>query len=125
MRSEQEIFDLIIGYAKSDERVRAVYMNGSRTNPNAVKDKYQDYDIVYVVTETQSFLDNKNWISVFGEPLIVQEPDRNDCAWGEEHDFTRRYVWLMLFADYMGFSYNQSEENGMIEYLSMVKNEVK
>lgn len=38
MRSEQEMFDLILNTARDDERIRAVYMNGSRTNPNAPKD---------------------------------------------------------------------------------------
>jgi aminoglycoside 6-adenylyltransferase len=45
MRTEQEMFDLILNIAKKDERIRAVFMNGSRTNPNAVKDIFQDYDI--------------------------------------------------------------------------------
>ena len=56
MRTEQEMFDLILSVASEDERIRAVYMNGSRTNPNAPKDIFQDYDIVYVVTETLSFI---------------------------------------------------------------------
>lgn len=99
MRSEKEMFDLILGVAKNDERVRSVYMNGSRTNPNVPKDIYQDYDIVYVVTETKSFLDNKNWISVFGDIAIVQEPDNNDFEWGINADFTQSYGWLMLFQD--------------------------
>ena len=50
MRSEQEMYDLILGIAKTDERIRAVYMNGSRANPNVNKDRYQDYDIVSVTT---------------------------------------------------------------------------
>lgn len=58
MRSEKEMFDLILGVAKQDERIRAVYMNGSRANPNAKKDIFQDYDIVYVVKETASFIIN-------------------------------------------------------------------
>lgn len=99
MRSEKEIFDLILGVAQNDERIRAVYMNGSRANPNVVKDIYQDYDIVYVVTETKSFLDNKDWISVFGSIAIVQEPDNNDFGWGITADFTQSYGWLMLFQD--------------------------
>ncbi len=99
MRSEQEMFDLILNIAISDERVRAVYMNGSRTNPNVQKDKYQDYDVVFVVLETQSFLADKNWVSVFGEIAIVQEPDSNDLGWGINHDFSRSYAWLMLFKD--------------------------
>ena len=51
MRTEQEIFDLIINYATSNKRIRAAYMNGSRANPNATKDKYMDFDIVYVVKD--------------------------------------------------------------------------
>lgn len=78
MRTEKEMLDLILSVAKADEHVRAVYMNGSRTNPNVAKDIYQDYDIVYIVTETKSFLGNKSWISVFGEQAILQEPDIND-----------------------------------------------
>jgi len=75
MRTEQEMIDMILGVATADERVRAVYMNGSRANPNVIKDKYQDYDIVFTVTEIASFLEDKSWISVFGDTLIVQEPD--------------------------------------------------
>ncbi|WP_242835329.1 aminoglycoside 6-adenylyltransferase [Ruminiclostridium papyrosolvens] len=63
------------------------------------KDKYQDYDIVYVVTETESFLINKSWISVFGEIAMVQEPDSNDFGWGENTDYSCSYCWLMLFKD--------------------------
>jgi len=99
MRNEQEMYDLILSVAKSDERVLAVYMNGSRTNPNVQKDMYRDYDIVFVVAETQSFIKDKSWISVFGDLAIVQEPDFNDFGWGLNHDLSRSYTWLMLFTD--------------------------
>ncbi|MDR0818767.1 MAG: aminoglycoside 6-adenylyltransferase [Oscillospiraceae bacterium] len=99
MRTEQEMMDLILGVAKADERIRAVYMNGSRANPNVKKDAYRDYDVVYTVTETESFIQDKELPLKFGEPLIVQEPDSNDLGWGIEHDFARRYAWLMLFKD--------------------------
>lgn len=99
LRSEQEMFNLILNIAKNDERVRAVYMNGSRTNPNIKKDIYQDYDIAFVVTETKSFLKNKDWISLFGDIAIVQEPFLNDLAFGVAHDFNHSYAWLMLFKD--------------------------
>lgn len=99
MRTEKEMYDLILNVAKADARVRAVYMNGSRTNPNVAKDIYRDFDIVFAVCETASFLSDKSWIRVFGETAIVQEPDSNDMAWGSGHDFTRSYTWLMLFTD--------------------------
>lgn len=99
MRTEQEMFDLILNIAKADERIRAVYMNGSRANPNIKKDKYQDYDIVYVVTETESFLKDKRWVSIFGDIAMVQEPDSNDLGWGQNANYSRSYGWLMLFKD--------------------------
>lgn len=99
MRTEKEMFDLILGVAKKDERIRAVYMNGSRTNPKAKKDIFQDYDIVYLVTETTSFIRDKHWIDVFGEGLIIQFPDELDKIRGDEPDFDRCYGYLMQFTD--------------------------
>lgn len=99
MRTEQEMFDLILGVAKGDHRVRAVYMNGSRANPNAKKDIFQDYDIVYVVTETASFLNDEGWIRVFGDPIIIQEPDKLDQLLGKDVDFKNNYMYLMQFTD--------------------------
>ncbi|TFB22061.1 aminoglycoside 6-adenylyltransferase [Filobacillus milosensis] len=99
MRNEQEMFDLILNVAKEDERVRAVYMNGSRTNPNVPKDIFQDYDIVYVVEDITSFINDEGWIKIFGDLLMVQEPDKLDKGKGEEADFTKRYAYLMLFTD--------------------------
>ncbi len=75
MRSEQEMLDLIISTARDDERVRAVILNGSHVNPNAPKDFFQDYDVIYVVTEKESFLADPGWIRVFGELMILQLPD--------------------------------------------------
>jgi len=99
MRSEKEMFELILRVAQANERIRAVYMNGSRTNPLVEKDIYQDYDIVFVVSETRSFLSDKAWINIFGEVAIMQEPDSNDFGWGGDCDFTKSYGWLILFKD--------------------------
>jgi aminoglycoside 6-adenylyltransferase len=119
LRSEQEIFDLILGIAKADQRVRAVYMNGSRANPNIQKDIYQDYDIVFVVTETKTFLNEKEWISLFGEIAIVQEPDNNDFGWGIQANFDRSYTWLMLFKDGVRIDLNIQIKEVMLEkYIS-------
>ncbi len=99
MRTEKEMYDLILGIARNDERIRAVYMNGSRTNSNAPKDIFQDYDIVFVVTETASFLKDEKWKNCFGELLMIQEPDKNDKLVGMDTDFDRTYGYLMLFSD--------------------------
>ena len=48
MRTEPEMLDLILQTAKT-LKVEAVAMSGSRTDTNAPKDDFQDYDIVYLV----------------------------------------------------------------------------
>ena len=96
MRTEQEMYNLILKVAENDERIRAVFMNGSRTNSNALKDIFQDYDIVYVVKETKAFREQKNWIDQFGERLYMQYPDENSYY---EKDVDNNYGWLIQFTD--------------------------
>lgn len=99
MRSEKEMLDLILDTAKKDDRIRAVYMNGSRTDKNVKKDIFQDYDIVYVVQQTKPFYETKNWIDIFGERLYMQCPDEVDRSIGLEVDFDKCYGWLIQFKD--------------------------
>ena len=75
MRSEQEMFDLILSTARADPRIRGVVLNGSRANPNAPHDFFQDFDIVYLVTDLAPFTSNLEWIHRFGELMILQLPD--------------------------------------------------
>lgn len=101
MRTEQEMYDLILKVAREDERVRAVYIDGSRTNPNAPRDIFQDYDVGYVVCETESFIKDRDWTErMFGEILYMQHPDEfAEFFPSEGVDITRCYGWLMQFAD--------------------------
>lgn len=94
MRTEKEMYDLILGAARDDERVRAVILNGSRANPNAPRDKYQDYDIVYVVRDFESFTADHSWIDIFGERLMLQMPEAMRNPSGRGH-----FNWMMLFKD--------------------------
>ncbi|CAM5215632.1 Aminoglycoside 6-adenylyltransferase [Ureibacillus acetophenoni] len=90
------MMDLILKVAIDDERVRAVGMNGSRTNPNAPKDIFQDYDIVYFVTEMDSFLREHNWIDIFGERIIMQIPENSELF---PPSLGGDFTYLMQFTD--------------------------
>jgi aminoglycoside 6-adenylyltransferase len=96
MRSEKEMFDLILNIAENDERVRAVIMNGSRVNPSVRKDAFQDFDIVYLVRDVEPYKRNKAFISQFGEMMILQTPEEmvDPPAENDGH-----YTYLMQFLD--------------------------
>ena len=96
MRSEQEMLELIVNTAKNDERIRAVIMNGSRVNPNAPRDIFQDFDIVYIVTDVAPFRNNEEWARRFGEIMVMQMPeDVQDPPPSNDGSF----VYLMQFTD--------------------------
>src|SRR5467141_968754 len=96
MRSEQEMLELIVSTAKQDDRIRAVIMNGSRANPKAARDVFQDFDIVYIVTDVPYFKHNYDWIRRFGEIMIMQMPeDMQDPPPSNDGGFS----YLMQFTD--------------------------
>lgn len=97
MRNEREMMELIIGFAKADERVRAVILSGSRANPDAPRDCFQDYDIVFAATEVEPFVRDRSWIDRFGDVLILQTPD--DMALFPAEVRRPGFAFLMLFRD--------------------------
>ena len=96
MRNEKEMYDMLLKIAQDDARIKAVYMNGSRTNKNVPKDIFQDYDVVYVVNETKPFIDDKEWINKFGDIWYMQYPDEHPDFPSDKENF---YGWLMQFRD--------------------------
>ena len=98
MRTSEEIKDLIIGVAAQDDRIRAVLLTGSRANSKISPDKYQDFDITYVVDEVDSFISDKSWPDRFGDRLICQLPA--DMAVGKkDSEKPAEFALLMLFTD--------------------------
>jgi len=95
-RTEQEMMDLILDRAKNDDLIRAVVLNGSRANPKISKDIFQDFDIVYLVTDLVPFINDHSWIKVFGEVMILQMP-KNSALIPEPDDGT--FTYLMQFMD--------------------------
>ena len=100
MRDEKVMISLILSVANADERIRAVILNGSRTNKNVIKDEFQDFDIIFLVENILSFQGDLNWIDVFGERIIMQMPNSIQL---EElvglQTNTEDIVYLMLFKD--------------------------
>ena len=87
MRAETEMLDLILQTAKTLQ-VKAVAMSGSRINPKALKDEFQDYDVVYVVDDFDNLTSDLSWLDYFGKRIIEQEVVLD-----------HRRLYLMLFED--------------------------
>ncbi len=96
MRTVEEMRQLILDVAEKDERIRGVVLNGSRANPNALRDQFMDYDIVYYVDDFESFPKDNQWIDVFGKRFLMQTTE--DFIFHKD-DRSNVYVWLMLFED--------------------------
>jgi aminoglycoside 6-adenylyltransferase len=96
MRSEKEMLDLILNVAQRDDNIRAVIMNGSRVNPHAKKDPFQDYDMVYFVRDVEPYKRNQTFIKPFGELMILQTPE--DMV-DPPPDNDGHYTYLMQFSD--------------------------
>lgn len=95
-RSEKEMYELIKNFAELDDRIRLVILNGSRANPNAKKDIFQDYDLACYVTEVEPYLNEKNVVSYFGETVVVEQPNFGpwppDDADGSYHNYNMQLL---------------------------------
>lgn len=96
MRTDAEMYSLILGYAEADEGIRAVILNGSRTNPNVPKDKLRDFDVVYLVRDTEPYTVNLDWLNHFGDKLVWQLPDKRGYY---DDAYEGAYGILMQFKD--------------------------
>ena len=87
MRTDQEILGLILETAKKLQ-VDTVALSGSRTDDQAPKDEFQDYDVVYVVDDLDNLTRDISWLDRFGKRIIEQEVTLG-----------HRRLYLMLFED--------------------------
>lgn len=92
------IKEKILKFTENDERIRAVLLNGSRANSNVKPDKYQDFDLIFIVQDFATFLDDRNWISSFGTPILQQLPD--EMTLGNENNKEKvSFAFLTIFED--------------------------
>ncbi|NET32110.1 MAG: aminoglycoside 6-adenylyltransferase [Cyanothece sp. SIO1E1] len=99
MRTEEEIVSLLLSTATEDDRIRAVILSGSRSNPNIEKDSFQDFDVIYFVSELKSYRDKPGWINLFGERIAMQMPNSMNIDKQDVNSEKEEITYLMLFKD--------------------------
>ena len=87
MKSEIKIVNKILQISKNLS-ISAIALSGSRTNPQASKDEFQDYDVVYIVDDLEELISDLSWLDQFGKRIIEQEVTLG-----------HRRLYLMLFED--------------------------
>ena len=95
-RTEEEMLSLVLEFARSDDRIRAVVMNGSRANSNAGRDIFQDYDIAFFVTDVEPFREESRVVPHFGVPLLVEKVEDQVYRPGLRDG---RYTYNVQFTD--------------------------
>lgn len=92
--SKNKILDL----AKTDDRIRAVILKGSRANSKVKPDEFQDFDVVFIVNDFDDLVENKEWFSKLGKIYLQQLPDEMELG-KDEKNTKISYTFLTIFDD--------------------------
>lgn len=114
MRTEKEMMETILSYANKDERVRIVMLEGSRSNVNIPPDRFQDYDITFLVRKISDFQKDDGWLNHFGRLIMLQKPEAMELFPPEILGFS----YLMLFDDDVKMDLTLVELKDLEEYLA-------
>jgi aminoglycoside 6-adenylyltransferase len=95
MRTESEMKGLILRFAQDHDDIRAAVMTGSRANPEALTDRFQDYDITYLVEDVDRYRADPQIPAYFGDIMVLQLPDEMTVSGFA----TTSYAYLMQFID--------------------------
>ena len=87
MRSEKEVYDIVLNFAKTDKRIRMVTLEGSRTNTNIPPDDFQDFDITFFVTDMDSFTSDDKWLDIY-DSSVHTSTQITDFYWHMENIYT-------------------------------------
>ncbi len=93
MRDLNEELNKIIDFAKRDENIRALVLQGSFVNDNVVKDEYSDLDPLFYVRDLNEFIEKEEWKNTFGQPISGFADE------GDFHDGHKWYTKLTIYED--------------------------
>jgi aminoglycoside 6-adenylyltransferase len=96
---KKDILQQIIAFGEDNKQILAMVLNGSRVNPNAPVDAYQDYDVACYVDDPQAFVKDQTWIKQFGELIIMQQNPSKGEKLLYSDDYNGTVIFLMLFQE--------------------------
>lgn len=69
MRNLEKELEKIIEFAKNNDNIRALVLQGSFVNPNAQIDDFSDLDPMFYVRDLDEFINHVEWKNYFGNPI--------------------------------------------------------
>lgn len=117
MRTPKEVMDTILDFARQNDNIRIVGMEGSRVNKNIPRDSFQDFDVTYFVTDPCELTGSDEWLERFGEILMMQKPEDMELYPPQEPG----YSYLIIFEDGIKIDLTILEEPQISEYLEQDK----
>ena len=80
---QRDTVAVLVAWASRRPDVRVVLITSNRAIPDAKLDAYSDFDIILVVSDVESLVTDKRWVSDFGEVLVAYwDPPETDPETG-------------------------------------------
>ncbi len=93
MRNLEIELNRIIEFAKKDDNIRALVLQGSYVNDSVINDDFSDLDPLFYVKDVKKFTENEEWKNYFGNPISGFADE------GEIHDGLKWYTRLTIYDD--------------------------
>lgn len=67
----RDVINKLVRWAEQRDSIRAMLLTSTRAVPNAPVDLLSDYDVILVVDDIHPFVEDRSWLSHFGEVLVA------------------------------------------------------
>ncbi|WP_223606882.1 AadS family aminoglycoside 6-adenylyltransferase [Chryseobacterium sp. OSA05B] len=108
MKAREKKLEQIISWAEKNPDIRAVLLTSSLVNPYAPVDDFSDLDVELVFENLQEYVTDKEWISLFGEPISMVEED--DTYFDGKHAMK-----MVLYTDHVKVDFKLYQKSEFIK----------
>ena len=93
MRDRLKVLDEILDFAKNNDNIRAVVLQGSLANPINRVDELSDLDPLFYVKDVKEFIEHDEWINKFG---VIISRVYEDWKLADDSQF---YIKMVIYED--------------------------
>ncbi len=105
MKARDEKFAAIKAWTRRNDDIRVALLTSSLVNPLAPVDDFSDLDIELVFLDPAPYLESKDWINLFGDPLNIYEEGIE--AFDGKHAMKMVQYWDGVKVDFKIYSLEQ------------------